>query len=411
MRGVVTIREHQKFENKSELTRQDAVDLEWVARKVLKRKDGDLAASNFVGVVTTRRGLVLEILPKIDLGGEADPDDETTRQTFLRMLRSWRGLGEALPQSGIRAMSRFPMLDVFVRQFLIDVSTLSRAGLARRYVPVEENLPYLRGRLLIREQLRENLADGARFVVAHDELSVNRPANRLIRSTLARLAPGIRSEENRLLLRRLEAAFENVPESADVRADWERHHVDRSMHLYAPVMQWVGLFLFNRGLTTFAGQHANVSLLFPMEKVFENFVTHSFGRHQRHYRVAAQHPQEKLATIDGKGVFTTKPDIALKEGKGVRFILDAKWKGIDASSEDGKHGIDQDDMYQLHAYGKLYGCEAVALVYPRTGRFESELRYRFFDGLPLVCLPFDVTQPEKSVGQCLQVLGRERLKA
>ena len=411
MRGVVTIREHQKLENKPGLTRQDAVDLEWIARKVLKHKDGDLAASKFVGVVTTRRGLVLEILPKVDLGGEADPNHETTRQTFLRMLRSWRGLGEALPQSGIRAMPRFPMLDVFVRQFLINVSTLARAGLARRYVPVEENLPYLRGRLLFREQLRGNLADGARFVVAHDELSVNRPANRLIRSALACLAPGIRSEENRLLLRRLSAAFENVPESADVKADWERHHVDRSMHLYAPVMQWVGLFLFNRGLTTFAGGHANISLLFPMEKVFENFVTHSFGCYQRRYRVAAQHPQEKLATIDGKGVFTTRPDIALKDGKGVRFILDAKWKDIDASSEDGKHGIDQDDMYQLYAYGKLYGCEAVALVYPRTGRFASELRYRFFDGLPLVCLPFDVTQPEESVGQCLQVLGGERLKA
>ena len=60
--------------------------------------------------------------------------------------------------------------------------------------------------------MRENLANGARFFVAHDELSVNRPANRLIRSALTRLAPGIRSEENRLLLRRLTAAFAHVPD-------------------------------------------------------------------------------------------------------------------------------------------------------------------------------------------------------
>ena len=38
-------------------------------------------------------------------------------------------------------MPRFPMLDVFVRQFLLNVNALARAGLARRYVPVEENLP------------------------------------------------------------------------------------------------------------------------------------------------------------------------------------------------------------------------------------------------------------------------------
>ncbi len=405
MRGVVTVREHEGFKNATSLTAEDTADLRTVARKVLKRKDGDLAASNHVGVITTRRGIVLEILPKIDLGGEADPGYEKTRQAFLRMLRCWRGLSETLPESGIRAMPRFPMLDVFVRQFLVNVNTLARAGLARRYVAVEENLPYLRGRLLFRDQLRANLSNQAQFFVAHDELIINRPANRLIHTALTRLAPAIRSDENALLLRRVRAAFADVPESTNPHADWKRHHVDRSMHLYAPVMQWVGLFLFNQGLTTFSGQHANVSLLFPMEKVFENFVAHSFGRYQRSYRVAAQHPQMQLATIDGDDAFTTKPDIALKHGKRVRFILDAKWKDIEGFGDDARHGVDQADMYQLYAYGKRYQCDAVALVYPRTDRFPSELRYRFFDGLPLICLPFDVTRPRDSVRRSLQSLA------
>ena len=74
-------------------------DLEAVAWKVLKRRDGNLAASNHVGIVTTRRGLVVEILPKIDLGGDANPDYEKTRQTFLRMLRCWQGLGEVLREA------------------------------------------------------------------------------------------------------------------------------------------------------------------------------------------------------------------------------------------------------------------------------------------------------------------------
>ena len=404
MRGVLTLREHEELRVGRELTPGEAVDLEQAAGKVLKRKHGALAASSHVGIVTTRRGLVLEILPKIDLGGAADPNDEKTRRTFLQMLRCWRGLSEALSESGIRAMPRFPMLDVFVHQFLVKVSALTRAGLARRYIPVEENLPYLRGRLLFREQVRENLANGARFFVAHDELSVNRPANRLIRSTIARLAPGIRSEENRLLLRRLTAALADVPEATDPLADWKKHHVDRSMHHYTPVMQWVGLFLFGKGLTTFSGRHVNTSLLFPMEKVFENFVTHSFRRHQRQYQVTAQHPHAYLATIDSKKAFTTKPDIALGEGKRIRFILDAKWKNIEALGDDPKHGIDQADMYQLYAYGRLYDCNAVALVYPRTVRFARELRYSFFDGLPLICLPFDVTAPEESVRRSLQTL-------
>ena len=61
-------------------------------------------------------------------------------------------------------------------------------------------------------------------------------------------------------------------------------------------------------------------------------------------------------------------------------------------------------MYQLYAYGKRYGCRAVALVYPQTGDFATELTYRYFDGLPLVCLPFDVTRPEESVRRSIQTL-------
>ena len=63
MRGVLTVREHESLEVGPALTRQDVADLEAVAWKVLKRRDGNLAASNHVGIVTTRRGLVVEILP------------------------------------------------------------------------------------------------------------------------------------------------------------------------------------------------------------------------------------------------------------------------------------------------------------------------------------------------------------
>ena len=404
MRRVVTVREHERIEVGPFLNKDDLADLEAVAGKVLKFRDGDLTASKYVGVITTRRGQVVEVLPKIDFGGELEPNEEKTRRAFLRMLRCWRRLPKALPEGSIRAMPRFPMLEVFVRRFLTDLNLLSRGGLARRYVAVEENLPYLRGRLLFREHMRQNLINQARLYIAHDELSVNQPANRLIRSALDKLEPWVRSSANRQLLRRLTAAFAYVPGAANPGADWERHHVDRSMLHYRPVMQWVGLFLFNHGLTTFYGRHTNLSLLFPMEQVFEDFVAHSFRRHQHCYDVAAQYPQRRLAEIDGYEAFTMKPDISLKAGERVAFILDAKWKEIDAGSEDPKHGIDQADLYQLFAYGKRYGCDAVALVYPRTRAFTTELRYRFFDGLTLICLPFDVTEPEGSVRRSIRAL-------
>ena len=421
MPGVCTVREHQEFKAVDTLTKGDISDLEAIhrdsasrsasgaARPLFARKPGGaLAAGNHVGVITTKRGTVVEIVPKIHFGrSRPDTDHELTKRYFLRMLRHHRSLRKAapLPESAIRALRRFPMLEVFVRQFLENLQVLVRGGLARRYVSVEENLPHLRGRILFPEQIRENLANQARFFVAHDELSVNRPANRLIHKALTMLGPQVHSGENRQLLRELTAAFADVPQTANPHADWRKHRVDRSMRHYGPVMQWVGMFLFHQGLTTFAGRHANLSLLFPMEKVFEDFVTHSFHRYQNTFKLTRQGPERYLATHNGKGVFKTKPDISLTDGSGsIVFILDAKWKKINSSKPDKNYGIAQSDLYQLYAYGKRYKCRKLALIYPQTRKFKAPLTYRLVDELTLICLPFDVTSPEKSVQESIQRL-------
>ena len=177
------------------------------------------------------------------------------------------------------------------------------------------------------------------------------------------------------------------------------------MQHYKPVMRWVGLFLFNQGLTTWSGSHVNQSLLFPMEEVYEDFVTHSFRRHQDRFTVTSQGPQRPMACIGGKSVFQTKPDISLRERNGrVRFILDAKWKRAGARDGDARHDLDQRDLYQMYFYGKRHRCKTVALVYPRSRRFTQELTYRFFDGLKLVCLPFDIARPNHGVSEALRLL-------
>ena len=419
MPGVYSIREHERFRTNDGLSARDLKELRAFARAnqydqqgrfrpVLQfDRRGGLRAANYVGIITTKRGTIVEILPKIDLLGKREPDDEETRSVFLQMLRTWRRLQAAarFPNSAIRAMRRFPMLDAFVRLFLDNLGLLVRGGLGRRYVRVEENLPYLRGRILFRDQIRENLINRARFFVEHDELSINRPANRLIRSAVAKLRPVVRNEGNRQLLRNLEAAFVEVPPARDLQGDWRKHSLDRSMQHYKPVMRWVGLFLFNRGLTTWSGSHVNQSLLFPMEEVYEDFVTHSFRHHQDRFTVTSQGPQRPMVCIGGKSVFQTKPDISLREGDGrVRFILDAKWKRAGARDGDARHDLDQGDLYQMYFYGKRHRCKTVALVYPRSRRFTQELTYRFFDGLKLVCLPFDVARPDHGVSEAMRLL-------
>ena len=212
--------------------------------------------------------------------------------------------------------------------------------------------------------------------VGYDEFTADRPANRLIHLALQRLMGVVRHPANRQRVHQLRIVFSDVPPSTNLDDDWARHRVDRSMRHYDTVMPWVGLFLFGHGLTTFAGPHVSRALLFPMEEVFEDFVTAAVRRHQRCFTVRAQGPMWHLATDGaGKPAFRLKPDVVLSERGKVRFILDAKWKHLDPGAPN--HGVSRDDAYQLFAYGKRYGCRRVVLVYPRTTAFHESLNFRF----------------------------------
>lgn len=371
-------------------------------RPVLVQKNNRLYAQNYVGIIETRKGTVLEILPKVDF---AETNDET-QEIFLKMLRNWRRKAAQFNETSIKAVRRFNMLEVFVHLFLANLVLLTQRGLARHYQRVEDNLPCLRGRILFPQHIRENLVNRARFYVGYDEFTADRPANRLIHSTIHKLISFARQTSNQQLLHQLRLCFADVPVSTRLESDWQRHRVDRSMQHYDVVMQWVGLFLFNDGLATFAGKHVNQALLFPMEEVFEDFVTACFRRHQRRFSVKAQGPIRHLVTDDkGREFFAMKPDITLMSGGKPKFILDTKWKRINENDSDPKHGISQADMYQLFAYGKKYGCRHVAIVYPKTNRFREPLRYTFDEAFALSCFPFDVTKPQESVGDIIGSVG------
>lgn len=397
------------------------------SRLVLKWENGKLRAQNYVGIIQTRKGTVLEILPKVDFGKskgteEKENIEERTRKIFFKMLRTYRRLKNVAQfnEANIRDMRNFNMLEIFFYLFLNNLVSLTQRGLARGYQPQENNLPCLRGRILFTPHIRENSANRARFYVGYDEFTANRPVNRLIHSALHKLISLTREPRNQQLLHQLRLCFADIPESKRIDADWERRRVDRSMSHYDRVMPWVGLFLFGHGLTTFAGKHVNASLLFPMEEVFEDFVTHAFKHYQNTYPVRAQSPQRFLAKKivgEGKEVFQMEPDISLmdpdpslrdrKDKDKVKFILDAKWKSLNEGKNDSKHGIIQTDMYQLYSYGAQYSCKTVALIYPKTKDFTSPLEYKFgpdFDNasLKLFCFPFDVEKPEESVKEIVE---------
>ena len=64
------------------------------------------------------------------------------------------------------------------------------------------------------------------------------------------------------------------------------------------------------------------------------------------------------------GRFMTRPDILIKRAGAVELIIDTKWKRVSRLVDDPKRGVSQGDIYQMMAYGQIYACPDLLLLYP-----------------------------------------------
>jgi 5-methylcytosine-specific restriction enzyme subunit McrC len=127
------------------------------------------------------------------------------------------------------------------------------------------------------------------------------------------------------------------------------------------------LLLGDRFQTTSAGAAIGFSLLFEMNTLFEEYVARMLARAVAGtgLHVVAQGGRLFcLETEEKKGLFQTKPDILVKRGNVVEQVIDTKWKRISSRIDDPKQGVAQADVYQMMAYGQLYRCSRLMLLYP-----------------------------------------------
>lgn len=149
------------------------------------------------------------------------------------------------------------------------------------------------------------------------------------------------------------------------------------------------------------------SLLFPMEVLFERYVSTRLARQIGDRARLHPTPSSKfLCRHDGDNMFKLKPDFAILQASQTLAILDTKWKQIDESLSNAtdKYALRQADFYQMHAYGHRYldGIGTLALIFPKTTLFRSPLpAFQFSDELALHVLPFDLDTD--------QLIGLERI--
>ena len=340
-----------------------------------------IQARNYVGVLQTKSGLTIDILPKI-----ADKNDaERSKAVFIKMLRTLKNFPFKSSNLASLKTQNLPLLEIFISMFLCELEALVKKGIKSDYVSLEENLNFLKGKLNINEQIKRNSIHKERFYVGYSEFLSDIKINRIIKTTLKFLYKKSNSSKNQQKIRELLFIFDEVSECEDYKNFFAKLVINRQVKHYEQTLLWCKIFLLNNSFTPHKGDDIALALLFDMNALFEsyvgNFIKKSFPG------TILQHSEKHL--VEDPKSFKLRPDIFLKD----KFIADTKWKII--SSKDD---ISQADLYQLYAYGKKHPCDGkLHLIYPKIDDIRQKtIKFRYDDEMWLEILYFDLEKDENN---------------
>ncbi|ECL2375574.1 restriction endonuclease [Campylobacter jejuni] len=363
-----------------------------------------LKAKNYVGIIQTKSG-VLEILPKCTNLDSYKKEDSSSnhdkeklkryyeldnisknndfyeqdfkfnpKKLLINMLKTLKN--SPFKNSNISSLqvSKMSLFEIFITMFLDEFDKVYKKGLLRSYVNCEENRAFLKGKLLFNEHIKSNFIHKERFFTSNDEFILDVAPNRLIKSTLNFLKS--KTFINKFKIIKAIQMLDEVQFSKNYAKDFD-YKISRHFDYYENILSWCKIFLQNKTFTPYEGKNEAFALLFPMEKIFEDYVAYMLKFANPNKNIKTQSSGKYLANKNGEKCFMLKPDLYIEN----EMILDTKWKIPDQNSEDKKYGISQSDLYQMFAYACKFKIYDIKLVYPlceKTQDLQRKIAEKFF---------------------------------
>jgi len=316
---------------------------------------------NYVGLIELPE-VIIEILPKI-----ARYDDiDQTRIRWTSLLQQF----DFLPQLGNLnpqlLMQPGELTETLQRAFINEVRLITQRGLTRQYRSQQEQQPFLRGKLLLSEQIRTNLVQKHRFYVQSQTHVRDHPLNQRIKQALRIVAKSTHNSSSVNDLLRHFRSVSDVPlqnSEPQIPLIWvspdrvspDRVSPDRVTQHYQLGLRLANLICGGYLGGTFAGQDFGFSLLFDMSRVFELLVYYYLKklRSEQNFKL---HYQPERTFWRSKNL---RPDFLLDLGNNQRVVIDTKWKVL-ASPEPH-----DEDLRQVFAYTQVFEANRGILLYPQ----------------------------------------------
>lgn len=314
-----------------------------------------IAFKEYVGVILVG-SLTVEVLPKAD---KHEAENKTKwRSILIGMLRAVNQFDIHAPSSTALKLKTNSILDLYFELFIKEVEYLFNKGLIKKYRKTESNSFALKGNILFRKHIQENLIHKERFYIQHTTYDNQHLIHQILYKTLRVLK---RINVNVVLNSRIGNLLLNFPELKDVKvteATFNKINFNRKTDPYKNAIEIARLLLLSYHPDLSSGQNNVLALMFDMNLLWERFIYVSLRKYlAKNLTITAQTSKHFWKPDNGCNS-NIRPDIVINKDKEGTVVIDTKWKNI------GSNNPSSDDLRQLYVYHKYYDANKVALLYP-----------------------------------------------
>ncbi|WP_067072787.1 McrC family protein [Methanoculleus horonobensis] len=335
-------------------------------RPILEIGRNTIKPLNYVGVVRVN-GFTVQILPKL-FAQESCPEQKTlAAANLLKMLFHTENVPITEVDPAGLDLRKMDLFEVFIHLFAKNLLNTIKISLKREYITNSDELRVVRGRIDFQHHI--NPARMHIIPCRYHELSVDNLLNRTLRYTCYLMSRTVSDFTTIRLLRSIVNLLDPVTLTPVSVAEIDRITFSRLNRIFEPYIRMCRIFLSRSSLTLQASKVEFFSLLIPMERLFEEFVstvlaedpTYFFGRY---VPVRSQAIVGRLVKdANGTELFNMKPDIVIGYPQ-IEAVIDTKYKQLD--SGDRKLGVSQADLYQMYAYAAKTNARRCMLLYPEV---------------------------------------------
>ncbi len=278
--------------------------------------------------------------------------------------------------------------DLFTAILSKGISRQLKQGLYREYVPTEENLSVIRGKLNMNGTISLQMRRKRQIACEFDEFTEDNIYNRILKTTLDRLVKAEDVDiERRQMLKKLLVFFGNVRLIQPDNISWNRLIFQRNNRNYELLLNICYLVLNGLLQTTEDGKYRLLAFSDEhMERLYERFILEYFKQHHPTLNTSSQHIKWNLTETPDNAMIQFLPemrtDITLQKGEKT-LIIDAKYYNKTMTQNYDKLSLRSSHLYQIFAYVKNMdkdntGNVSGLLLYAKT---DEEI---FPDGKPFV---------------------------